>query len=149
MDEESEGLLLLTDDATLKHQLEEPKFQHPRTYLVQVEGLPDEGALKKLREGVVIKNKNSETYFTTLPAGVELLNEEPVIFPRSSPIRFRKHIPTHWLKIILREGKNRQVRRMTAAVGYPTLRLVRIAIGNLTIEGLEVGEWREIKKSGI
>ena len=128
LDEDSEGLLLLTDDRKLKRKLEEPKFQHPRTYLVQVENIPDENTLQKLRDGIGIKNRNTKSNFKTLPAIVELLQEEPNIFPRSVPIRFRKNIPTSWLRIILHEGKNRQVRKMTAAIGFPTLRLIRIAI---------------------
>ena len=149
LDEDSEGLLLLTDDGKLKHKLEEPKFQHPRTYLVQVEDIPDENTLQKLRDGIEIKNRNTKSNFKTLPALVELLQEDPNIFPRSVPIRFRKNIPTSWLRIILHEGKNRQVRRMTAAVGFPTLRLVRIAIGFLSIDGLEIGKWRELNNDEI
>jgi len=138
LDFDSEGLVFLTNDGVLQHLLLEPKFNHPRTYLVQVERIPDESKLDQLREGVVIEGKK------TLPAEVQLLPEEPILPPRSVPIRFRKNVPTAWLKIILREGRNRQVRKMTAAIGYPTLRLVRTAIANVTIDGLEPGQHREV-----
>lgn len=140
LDQDSEGLLLLTDDGGLQHRLTDPKFAHPRTYWVQVERVPDENALRQLREGVVIQN------YRTLPAQVRLLDEEPRLAPRDPPIRFRKNVPTEWLEITLIEGRNRQVRRMTAAVGYPTLRLVRVAIGELWLDelGLELGHWREL-----
>ncbi|MDL1894581.1 pseudouridine synthase [Sphingobacteriales bacterium CHB3] len=138
LDRDSEGLLLLTNDNPLKHHLSDPKFGHPRTYLVQVERVPDEKALQKLRSGVVIEERK------TKPAEVRLLDEEPDLPPRSVPIRFRKNVPTAWLEITLREGRNRQVRKMTAAVGHPTLRLVRTKIGELTIDGLDVGERRRL-----
>lgn len=143
LDMDSEGLLLLTNDNKLNHDLTDPQFQHPRTYLVQVERIPSEEALQKLREGVVIKGKK------TKPAEVFLLHEEPHLQPRGVPVRERKTVPTAWLEITLREGKNRQVRRMTAAIGHPTLRLIRIRIGNLSLEGLQPGEYREIEKSEI
>ena len=142
LDRDSEGLLLLTDNGRLKNRLTDPKFAHPRTYYVQVEGIPDELALDKLRSGVTVKN------YRTRKAKVRLLSAEPNLPPRIPPIRDRKSIPTSWLEITLTEGKNRQVRRMTAAVGFPTLRLVRISIGNdayrLDLSGLNPGEWRKL-----
>lgn len=143
LDEDSEGLVLLTDDGRLAHFLLDPRYEHPRTYLVQVERVPDEADFRKLREGVVIEGR------ATLPAGVRLLSGEPSLPPRSTPIRFRKNVPTAWLEITLREGRNRQVRKMTAAVGHPTLRLVRIRIGNFTLRGLQPGEKRELTRGEI
>ena len=138
LDRDSEGLLLLTDDVGLQHRLSEPKFAHPRTYWAQVEGVLNERALQRLREGVIIQG------YRTRPAQVRLLPEEPDLPPRDPPIRFRKNIPATWMELILIEGRNRQVRRMTAAVGHPTLRLVRVAIGNLKLGNLQPGEWREL-----
>jgi len=138
LDQDSEGLLLLTNNGRVQHQLSDPKFEHSKTYWVQVERIPDETALKKLRQGVTIQN------YRTRPAQVRLLENEPVLPPRHPPIRVRKAIPTAWLEIILTEGKNRQVRRMTAAVGFPTLRLVRVAIAHLRLDGLAPGQWREV-----
>jgi 23S rRNA pseudouridine2457 synthase len=138
LDRDSEGLLLLTDDGGLQHQLTDPRFAHPKTYLVQVEGAPEEPALESLRRGVVIQGRR------TLPAEARLLTAEPQLWPRDPPIRFRKSVPAAWLEIVLREGRNRQIRRMSAAVGLPTLRLVRWALGPLTVEGLDPGEWREL-----
>jgi 23S rRNA pseudouridine2457 synthase len=143
LDEDSEGLILLTDDGRLAHFLLNPLYEHPRTYLVQVERIPDEADLQRLRDGVVIEGR------TTLPAGVRLLSDEPSLAPRSTPIRFRKNVPTAWLEITLREGRNHQVRKMTAAVGHPTLRLVRFKIGNLTLRGLRPGENREVTPGEI
>ena len=143
LDTDSEGLLLLTNDGGLQHLLLEPKFRHPRTYLVQVERIPDEEALARLREGVVIEGKR------TLPAEAELLSEEPAVGPRSVPIRFRKNIPTSWMRLTLREGRHRQVRKMTAAVGHPALRLIRTHIGPLSIEGLAPGESRPLSAAEI
>jgi 23S rRNA pseudouridine2457 synthase len=136
LDQDSEGLLLLTDDGPLAHRLTDPRFDHPKTYWAQVEGIPDQAAVQALRRGVTIQN------YRTRPAQVQILEQEPNLPPREVPIRFRKAIPTTWIALILTEGKNRQVRRMTAAVGFPTLRLVRVAIGMLTLEGLEPGTYR-------
>ena len=138
LDHDSEGLLLLTNDGQLQHRLSNPRFGHPRTYWVQVERIPDEDALERLRQGVVIQD------YRTRRAKVKLLPAEPSLPPRDPPIRFRKNVPTAWLEMTLFEGKNRQVRRMTAAVGFPTLRLVRVAIAHLSIVGLDPGQWRDL-----
>lgn len=138
LDRDSEGLLLLTNNGRLQHRLSDPRFQHPRTYWVQVERIPDQAALEQLRRGVTIQD------YRTRPAQVRLLDMEPDLPPRDPPIRFRKSVPTAWLELTLTEGKNRQVRRMTASVGFPTLRLVRVAIGHLRLEGLQPGQWREL-----
>ena len=143
LDRDSEGLLLLTDDGQMQHRLSDPKFAHPRTYLVQVERIPDAAAIAALQTGVTIQD------YRTRSAKVQLLPAEPPLPPREPPIRFRKNIPTAWLEMTLTEGRNRQVRRMTAAVGFPTLRLVRSAIGNLCLEGLKPGEWRELTRTEI
>ena len=139
LDHDSEGLLLLTDDGVLQHRLSNPKFEHPRTYWVQVERVPGENELRRLCEGVTIQG------YRTRPAKVHLLKGEPNLPPRKPPIRFRKSVPTAWIEITLHEGRNRQVRRMTAAVGHPTLRLVRVAIGELKLTGLAPGEWRDLR----
>ncbi|MFQ4146282.1 pseudouridine synthase [Chlorogloeopsis sp. ULAP02] len=139
LDWDSEGLLLLTNHGQLQNRLCDPQFGHERTYLVQVERIPDPTALKKLEAGVLIKD------YRTRPAKVRLLNEAPSLSDRNPPIRFRKTVPTAWLEMKLTEGKNRQVRRMTAAVGFPTLRLVRTAIAHLQINGLQPGQWRDLK----
>ncbi|MBD2013617.1 pseudouridine synthase [Microcoleus sp. FACHB-53] len=146
LDRDSEGLLLLTNNGRLQHRLSDRRFCHPRTYWVQVERIPDEAALNQLRSGVVIQD------YHTRPALVQRLAEEPLLPPRQPPIRFRKTVPTSWLEITLTEGRNRQVRRMTATVGFPTLRIVRIAIGvagqkqltQLRLDGLEPGQWRDL-----
>lgn len=143
LDRDSEGLLLLTNDGRLQHRLSDPQFGHPRTYWVQVERIPDEAALVRLREGVIIEN------YCTRPAKVQLLASEPTLPPRNPPIRFRKNVPTAWLEMTLTEGRNRQVRRMTASVGFPTLRLVRVAIAHLTLQGLEIGQWRDLTSSEV
>ena len=136
LDTDSEGLLLLTSDGALQHRITDPKHKLPKTYVVQVEGEPDENALQKLRSGLTVGN------FYTLPCEVRRIAEPDWLWPRDPPVRFRKSVPTSWLEIVLREGKNRQVRRMTAAVGYPTLRLIRTAIGPWSLDGLAPGEWR-------
>jgi 23S rRNA pseudouridine2457 synthase len=138
LDQDSEGLLLLTNHGQLQHRLSDPKFQHPRTYWVQVERIPDEAALDQLRQGVIIQD------YRTRPAIAMLLPEAPQLPPRDPPIRYRKSVPTAWLELTLTEGRNRQVRRMTAAVGFPTLRLVRVKIAHLELQGLEPGQWREV-----
>ena len=138
LDRDSEGLLLLTDDGKLQQRLADPRFKQPKTYWVQVEGEPDAAALVCLRLGVELDDR------LTAPAVVTPM-PEPDLWPRDPPIRIRKSIPTSWLRITITEGRNRQVRRMTAAVGYPTLRLVRYAVGAHTIENLEPGEWREVQ----
>ena len=142
LDLDSEGLLLLTDNGQLQNKLANPKFAHPRTYYVQVERVPDESALNKLRHGVTIKN------YRTRQAKVRLLPKEPDLPPRVPPIRDRQSVPTCWLEMTLTEGKNRQIRRMTAAVGFPTLRLVRTSIGSngqqIDLTGLNPGQWRKL-----
>jgi 23S rRNA pseudouridine2457 synthase len=143
LDRDSEGLMLLTDDGPLQHRLADPRYAHPRTYWVQVEGTPDAAALRQLEKGVEIQGNN------TRPTRVRLLDTEPEVAPRDPPVRYRKSIPTSWLEITLTEGRNRQVRRMTAAVGYPTLRLIRVAIGSLRLVGLKPGEWRNVKLADV
>jgi pseudouridine synthase len=138
LDRDSEGLLLLTDDGRLAHRLTDPRFEHPKTYLVQVERVPDARALESLRRGLVLSDGR------TRPAHVELLCEPPALPDRSVPIRFRKTVPAAWLCLTIREGRNRQVRRMTAAVGHPTLRLVRVAIGPISLGDLAPGQWRDL-----
>ncbi len=136
LDRDSEGLLLLTDDGRLQARIADPRFKLPKTYLVQVEGAPDEAALEQLRRGIVLNDG------PTRPAEVEAI-PAPDLWPRDPPVRFRKSVPDHWLRLTIREGRNRQVRRMTAAVGLPTLRLVRWSIGDWSVAGLAPGEWRE------
>lgn len=138
LDLDSEGLLLLTSDGWLSHRLTHPRYEHPKEYWVQVERTPDAEALAALRQGVVVKGRR------TAPAQVELLGAPPELPPRSQPIRYRKTVPTCWLSIVLTEGRKRQVRRMTAAVGHPTLRLVRVRIGPLALGNLQPGQWRDL-----
>jgi 23S rRNA pseudouridine2457 synthase len=138
LDTDSEGLLLLTDDGILQHLITDPKHKQPKTYWVQVEGLPDQSALEMLQRGIELKDG------MTLPAEARLIPEPENLWPRNPPVRERKAIPTNWLELIIREGKNRQIRRMTAAAGHPTLRLIRSAIGEWSLRGLEVGHWREV-----
>jgi 23S rRNA pseudouridine2457 synthase len=137
LDHDSEGLLLLTDDGALQHRLSDPRFEHPKTYWVQVERVPSEEALAQLAKGVDIQG------YRTRPAQVRVLSEEPMP-PRDPPVRFRKTVPTAWLELTISEGKNRQVRHMTAAIGNPTLRLVRVSLGPLQLGALKPGEWREL-----
>jgi 23S rRNA pseudouridine2457 synthase len=149
LDEDSEGLLLLTNDGTLQHRLSDPRYRHRRTYLVQVEREPSPAAIAALGAGVVIGGVR------TLPAEVRLLPGEPALPPKRTPVRFRKTVPTAWLEMTLREGKNRQVRRMTAAAGHPALRVVRISLGPVTLGRLVPGgsraltgaEVRELRKA--
>ncbi len=143
LDHDSEGLLLLTNDGDFQHRLTDPKFHHPRTYWVQVERVPDERALERLVKGVAIEGQR------TRPAKARLLNDAPALPPRNPPVRVRKNVPTAWLELTLTEGRNRQVRKMTAAVGFPTLRLVRVAVGNLRLEGLAPGEWRDLTREEL
>jgi len=138
LDRDSEGLLLLTSDGALAHHITDPRHSLPKVYLVQVERVPDATALERLQSGVVLG------VTLTRPAQARLLPQPPHLPERPVPIRFRKHIPTAWLELTLREGMNRQVRRMTAAVGHPTLRLVRIAIGPIALGDLQPGQWREL-----
>jgi 23S rRNA pseudouridine2457 synthase len=140
LDHDSEGLLLLTDDGALAHRLTDPRHKEPKTYLVQVDGALSEEALMALTRGVALNDG------LTLPAVAEHASEPSWLWPRDPPVRFRKSIPTSWLSMTLREGRNRQVRRMTAAVGFPTLRLIRVRIGNYTLDGLPSGETRVLQR---
>lgn len=142
LDADSEGLLILTDDGPLKFRLLQPEFGHRRTYWVQVEGVPDEGLLNALRSGVMVQGE------LTRPAEARLL-PDPGLPPRVPPIRHRASIPTAWIELTLTEGRNRQVRRMTAAAGLPTLRLVRWSMENLTLEGMQPGEWRDLRRDEL
>jgi 23S rRNA pseudouridine2457 synthase len=137
LDFDSEGLLLLCDDGRLQARIADPRFKLPKSYFVQVEGEPDDASLGQLRTGVRLKDG------LTRPAAVERI-PEPLLWPRDPPIRFRKSVPDSWLKLTIGEGRNRQVRRMTAAVGHPTLRLVRWSIGDWTLHGIPPGEWRQV-----
>ncbi len=136
-DRDSEGLLLLTNDGGLQARIADPKHKLPKTYWVQVEGEASDEQIQRLRDGVELNDG------PTLPAEARRL-DEPTLWPRNPPVRFRKSVPTCWLELVIREGRNRQVRRMTAAVGLPTLRLVRVRIGDWALDGLEQGCWREV-----
>ncbi|WP_417787208.1 pseudouridine synthase [Stutzerimonas xanthomarina] len=138
LDRDSEGLLLLTNDGQLQARIADPKHKLAKTYWVQVEGEVSTEQLQRLREGVELNDG------MTLPAEARSL-DEPQLWPRTPPVRFRKSVPTSWLELVIREGRNRQVRRMTAAVGLPTLRLVRVRIGPWSLDGLQPGEWREVR----
>ncbi|MFM7364471.1 MAG: rRNA large subunit pseudouridine synthase E [Cuspidothrix sp.] len=138
LDWDSEGLLLLTNDGQLQHRLAHPRFGHRRTYWAQVERIPDADAIYQLQSGVEIQD------YRTRPAQVRLLLGEPQVNERIPPIRYRKSVPSAWLEMTLTEGKNRQIRRMTAAVGFPTLRLIRVSIANIQLDDLAPGQWREI-----
>lgn len=142
LDADSEGLLLLTDDGRLQARIADPRHKLVKTYWAQVEGIPEDADLEPLRRGIRLSD------FTARPAQVRRIDEPPGLWPRDPPIRFRRDIPTSWLEIRIGEGKNRQVRRMTAAIGYPTLRLLRQAIGRVTLAGLAPGEWRQLEGAG-
>jgi 23S rRNA pseudouridine2457 synthase len=137
LDADSEGLLLLTDDGALQHRIADPRHKLPKTYLVQVEGDPGETALERLRGGLDLGD------FVSRPCAARRVAQPEWLWPREPPVRFRKSIPTAWLEIVVHEGKNRQVRRMTAKIGFPTLRLIRVAIGPWSLRGLAPGQWRE------
>ncbi len=143
LDKDSEGLLILTDDGALNARLTQPQYAHPRTYWVQVERVPDDNALRQLEAGVVIKGKK------TRPATAHRLPNPPDLPPRPVPVRYRKNVPTAWLELTLTEGRNRQVRRMTAAVGHPTLRLVRWAVGPITLAGLAPGTLQPLDPDAV
>ncbi len=136
LDKDSEGLLVLTDNGRLQAKISDPKHKMAKTYWVQIEGIPDATALQNLRDGVLLKDG------TTRPAKVQLMAEPAMLWPRTPPVRFRKSVPDTWLEITISEGRNRQVRRMTAAIGHPTLRLIRYRIGDWTIDGIDNGTWR-------
>ena len=141
LDRDSEGLLLLTNDGQLQARIADPRHKLPKTYWAQVEGTPSEEQLQRLRQGVELNDG------PTLPAEARLLAAPPALWERDPPVRFRKSVPTAWVELTIREGRNRQVRRMTAAVGLPTLRLVRVRIGPWALDGLAPGEWREVPAS--
>jgi len=140
LDFDSEGLLLLTNDGVLKHRVSDPRYKQPKIYWAQVERVPSQEELNKLRNGIMIEGKR------TLPAEIKLMSDDPAVWERSKPIRFRKTVPTCWLEITINEGMNRQVRKMTAAIGHPCLRLIRVAIGPIRLNDLKPGEYNFIEK---
>ena len=144
LDTDSEGLLLLTDDGVLQARIAEPRHKLAKMYWAQVEGIATDDAIAKLRAGGLDLGD-----FRTAPVDARLIDEPADLWPRDPPIRYRAKIPTSWIELTLREGKNRQVRRMTAKVGFPTLRLVRAAIGAVSVKGLGLGEWRELQESDL
>tara|TARA_R110002096_G_scaffold139147_6_gene293331 strand:- start:9629 stop:10210 length:582 start_codon:yes stop_codon:yes gene_type:complete len=139
LDKDSEGLLVLTDDGGLQQEISNPKHKWPKTYVVQVEGTPTQADVDMLSKGVKLNDG------VTRPAEVEIIDEPAGIWDRNPPVRFRKSVPDSWLTVTITEGRNRQVRRMTAAIGFPTLRLIRYSVGNFTIDDIPNGEWRETK----
>ena len=143
LDHDSEGLLLLTNDGRLIKKLLDPAFGHPRSYLAQVDGAVTPDAVERLRKGVVIKG------YKTKPCRADIVEPPAGLPERVPPVRFRKNIPTSWIRLTLTEGKNRQVRHMTAAVGFPTLRLIRVSIGKLTLNGLAPGEWKDVDGKAV
>ncbi len=143
LDHDSEGLLLLTDDGGLAHRITDPRHKLAKTYLVQVEGDPDTTALDRLRRGVVLKDG------PTRPAEVHRIDAPGWLWPRDPPVRFRKTVPDGWLELTIGEGRNRQVRRMTAAVGLPTLRLIRVRVGGVELAGLAPGSWRPVAEADV
>lgn len=143
LDTDSEGLLLLTDDGAVQHRIADPRHKLPKTYVVQVEGEIDDAALERLRGGVDLGD------FVTQPCGARRIEPPDWLWTRDPPVRFRKSVPTSWVELVLREGKNRQVRRMTAKVGFPTLRLIRVAIGPFALDGLLPGEWRDVSPHAL
>ncbi|SFD33355.1 ribosomal large subunit pseudouridine synthase E [Chitinophaga sp. CF118] len=147
LDYDSEGLLILSNDKSLNNKLLDPKFAHEREYWVQVDGAIDDPAIRQLRQGVQITVDGKK--YQTRRCNAEIFNTEPVVPERNPPIRFRKNIPAPWIKLVLREGKNRQVRKMTAAAGFPTLRLIRYRIAGVTIEGIQPGQMREMSQREI
>ncbi|HJT22446.1 MAG TPA: pseudouridine synthase [Nitrospira sp.] len=143
LDRDSEGLMVLTSDGALAHRITDPAHKLPKRYVAQVERVPNEQALQRLRRGIVLAGRR------TRPAEVQLLAEAPSLPKRAIPIRFRKTVPTAWIELVLHEGMNRQVRRMTAAVGHPTLRLVRIGIGPIRLGALESGQWKQLDQDEL
>lgn len=143
LDQDSEGLMILTSDGSLAHRITDPRHKLPKMYLAQVERVPDDEAVEHLRKGVVLSGRRTRT------AKVRLLADAPQVPARPVPIRFRKSVPTTWLEVVLQEGMNRQVRRMTAAVGHPTLRLIRVAIGPIVLGDLQSGRWRELTRGEV
>lgn len=137
LDYDSEGLVILTNSGRLQHRITDPRHKLPKTYLAQVEGIPVEASIDRLRQGVMLKDGG------TRPAEIELI-DDPELWPRNPPIRVRRNIPSSWLRLTISEGRNRQVRRMTAAVGHPTLRLIRVRIGEWELGDLLPGQWREV-----